>query len=693
MMKRFLLLIFLVTSGNVSLSWGALCPNKCHCDDQTLQWDCTDGDLEGIPHFANPEMKVLKAKNNKISKLDGALGVYTNLEFLDLSENQLRHLGKNQFASCQKLHQLNISNNFLASLHAKTFKGLQTLQNVDLSKNMLTTLVNQTFAPLETLVELRLSHNKINLIEDLAFAGLSRLRVLYLDHNLMSFIKPSWLEPLKNLRFLYLQNNVIRSLPALVFQPLKALRILELKHNQIHDVSQEAFYGAREIDTLDLSENLLGAVPNLAFSMLKNLRHLDLSRNPIPKLDSASFSGMYSLRTLQMDDMYQLTFIDPHTFMDSLQVRTLSLASNHQLQPLPWGLFDANAHLEELILVNNSWSSLFPQQIPSRSLKKLHLSGIPFYCNCSLTWLWELYQTVDPEHSNQSFLDNATCQSVSNSAKKNVLLQDLKVDELACANWTFVLVVASISILVTVGLLIIVALIAYKCKQHYRSASANSNPCLHIKDDTMIYTSNGGQRFHQAPMTLGETDSGTYAKAILAGGSYSPPSGNSSANEPFYEVPRFSEEEKTTKSSTSSSKYSSSGYVGSELWENDFLGMNYATMHHQGHPSSSTIRSPRSSSGLGSSTSSSSSNGQNQNPSSAATLVKPLFYSPARNFSSHQHHTLSANNSPAKFVYMSPRYNGGPGQHHITGSIRGSPKGDNHRGHQQQPPSRTNVYV
>ena len=292
---------------------------------------------------------------------------------------------------------------------------------------------------------------------------------------------------------------------------------------------------------------------------------------------------------------------------------------------------------------------------------------------------------MDPEHSNQSFLDNATCQSVSNAAKKNVLLQDLKVDELACANWTFVLVVASISILVTVGLLIIVALIAYKCKQHRRSA--NSNPCLHIKDDTMIYTSNN--RFHQPPShtTLGETDSGTYAKAILAGGSYSPPSGNSSANEPFYEVPRFSEEEKTTKSSTSSSKYSSSGYVGSELWENDFLGMNYATMQHvQGHPNST--RSPRSSSGLGSSTSSSSSNGQN-GPSSS-TLVKPLFYSPARNFSSHQHHTLSANNSPAKFVYMSPRYNGGQGPAgHITGSIRGSPKGE-HRGHQ---PSRTNVYV
>ena len=636
------LLIYLLTSW-LSPCLGALCPDKCLCDDKTLTSDCTNGGLEGIPIFFNPEMKFLKAKNNKITKLEGTLGVYTNLEILDLSENKFRHLGKNQFASCQKLHQLNISNNFLASLHHKTFKGLQTVQNVDLSKNMLTTLVNQTFAPMETLVELRLTHNKINLIEDLAFAGLSRLRVLYLDHNLMSFIKPSWLEPLKNLRFLYLEDNIIASLPAFVFRPLKALQILDLRNNSIHKVNQDSFYGVREIDTLDLSKNGLHAVPNLAFSTLKNLRNLDMSANPIEKLDSQSFAGMYSLRTLQLAYMEELTFIDPHTFMDCLQMRKLSLAGNHQLQPLPWGLFDANKHLEDLSLVNNSWSGLFTQQIP-RSLKKLQLSGIPFYCNCTMTWLWELYQT-----ENSLNLDNATCQSVSNSAKRDVLLKNLKVDELACANWTFVLMVASISILVTMGLLIIAALIAYKCKQ---IRSANS-PCLHIKDDTMIYTS----RFqHPTPIHAAsvETDSSTYAKAILEG--YSPPS------EPFYEVPRFpngvNDEEKAAKSSTSSSKYSSSGYVGSELWENDFLGLNYATQ-----------RSPRSSSGLGSSTSSSSSNG----------ITKPLFYSPARNFN-HHHHTLSANNSPAKFVYMSPRYQG----HQLTGSIRGSPKG---------PANRTNVYV
>ena len=39
---------------------GVMCPDKCVCDDQSLKHDCSDGDLEGIPIFFNPETKVLK---------------------------------------------------------------------------------------------------------------------------------------------------------------------------------------------------------------------------------------------------------------------------------------------------------------------------------------------------------------------------------------------------------------------------------------------------------------------------------------------------------------------------------------------------------------------------------------------------------------------------------------------------------
>lgn len=640
-----------------------LCPPKCVCDKTAKSFDCTDSDLDGIPVWLHPEMKVFKASNAKISKLEGNVNIYTHLEVLDLSGNQFTHLGQDRFADCEKLQQLNVSNNFIGSLHPQTFQGPKSMQTLDLSKNTLTTLASHTFQPLETLVDLRLSRNKINNIEPAAFEGLQRLRVLYLDHNLLQDLNKAWFEPLKNLRFLYLNDNLLRTLPAFTFRPLKALQILDLKANKIHNISDEAFYAIRSVDTLDLSENLLSSVPATPLASLSNLANLALSANPIQRLDAKAFLGMYVLKKLNLDNMYQLASIHLHTFVENMQLRHLSLSNNGLLQPLPWGLFSANLALSELNFVNNTgWNTLSPHQLPLRSIQRLQISGIPFYCNCSLTWLWELYQHQNTTANTEFTLDTAICSSVSNAVLSDVALKEVKVDDLACADWTFVLLVASISILVTVTLLVLLALLAYKCKQkHSTYYASSSSPCLHIKDDTMIYT---------RPRIQPDTESNTYAKAL--GGGYSPPN-----HEPFYEVPRF-----TTTSSrpaqtgqgqeqendTGSSKYSSSGYVGSELWENDFLGLN--SQIHFG-----TQRVSRSSGTQSGSSTSSSTAGS-----------KPVFYSPARNFNNY-HQTLmySANSSPSKYPYYNKYVQ--PQQHHLvtaSGTSVRSPKGQHQR---------NNVYV
>ena len=660
----------------LQMASAALCPEKCHCDVEALSYDCTNSDLEGIPIFLHPDTKVLKARNSEISKLEDNVNIYSQLEILDLSGNKFRHLGKNHFSNCLRLQQLNLSNNFVASVHPATFQGPEAMQELDLSRNTLTALTNLTLASLQTLVDLRLSHNKINAIEAAAFAGLHRLRVLYLDHNLIANINPSWFLPLNNLRFLYLDSNLLRTLPAFSFRPLKALRHLDLAANQIHNVSEEAFAGAgRSVDTLVLSRNLLNQVPNTALSSLKNLASLDLSHNPTEKLDRNSFSELYVLRTLKLEWMYHLSSVELHTFVDNMQLGSLDLSNNVYLQPLPWGVFSANSALSQLSFANNTlWTSLSPHQVPLRSIKSLSLTGIPFYCNCSLTWLWELYQHQNSSQaaSKQFQLDEAVCESISNAAGSQIPLKNVKVDDLACANWTFVLLVASISILVTVTLLVLVALMAYKCRQRYLTYGPGT-PCLHIKDDTMVYQTRiaNGANFHQNPLNdvqVGETESSTYAKAILGG--YSPPGsgtglsyGSSGGPEPLYYEPRFNSTShavyngdlppgmemapsdggvlyqpipvgpipNNTSSSDQSSKYSSSGYVGSELWENDFLGLN------QVHVSYATQqRSPRSSSGLGSSTHSGSS-------TASSSGNKPVFFSPVRNVgmtNSHLHHTL-----------------------------------------------------
>ena len=138
-----------------------------------------------------------------------------------------------------------------------------------------------------------------------------------------------------------------------------------------------------------------------------------------------------------------------------------------------------------------------------------------------------------------------------------------------------------------------------------------------------------------------------------------------------------------------SSKYSSSGYVGSELWESDFLGQT------TGNPivmSFGTQRSPRSSSGLGSTNSSTGSTANGGTPGNI-TSTKPVFYSPARTLAGHgtsspyhNHHTLmSASNSPAKYsMFMMANSNGGGSpkypmphqQHHlVSGTSIRSPRG------------------
>lgn len=617
-MKTRMWTFILITFGLLVQKSCGLCPQQCQCDNDKLTAVCSHGELEIVPIFLNPHIKQLEASHNLIRKLEGALTVYSKLETLDLSHNELHHLGKHQFVENSQLQQLNISNNFVSSIHPDTLQGMTSLLTLDVSKNILTSLENSSLEGLENLVDLRLSHNKLSIIGVLAFLGLGRLRELQLDHNMLTYVNSDWLIPLENLRFLYLSNNMLTQLSPFSFHPLKALKVLALDENRIHNVSTEAFRGPRSVDTLDMSNNLLPVVPSEAISLLGQLNQLDLSGNPIKVLTSSCFQTLTVLETLKLDSMYQLETIDGHAFVDNAQLNQLSLDNNRQLGPLPWGIFSANTQLHTLSVRNNSWETLAPQQVPHRSLRTLHISGNPFHCNCSLTWLWELYQR---HNETGIFIDEAMCSSVSSSPDTDIPLDSVAPDELVCSNWTHVLIVISVSVLVTVALVCLAALVIYKYR-HYKlnRHQYGATTSLHIKDDTMVYRG--------ATMSLEPTKAG-----------YSP-----TTAEPFYEVPQYCNftTEDDPKSSISS-KYSSSGYIGSELWEAEYLsspahqysyngpGQLPAQLARTGQQHSS----PRNSCGIGSGGSSSS--------TASSNISKPMFFSPARNVNHQQ--TLMLNGS------------------------------------------------
>ena len=85
-------------------------------------------------------------------------------------------------------------------------------------------------------------------------------------------------------------------------------------------------------------------------------------------------------------------------------------------------------------------------------------------------------------------------------------------------------------------------------------------PCFHIKDDTMIYRGALGSPINPF-------------KTLPAGSDPEPSAGSYSPSEPFYEVPKYGDDDPKSSSASSGSKYSSSGYVGSELWESDYFNV------------------------------------------------------------------------------------------------------------------------
>ena len=656
---------FLLNGGSSS----PLCPKGCTCDNDELEAACSNTKLDVVPHFLNPRIKTLDVSNNRISRLDqGTLSFYVNLRQLDLSFNQIRELKRNPFQNQRNLNVLNLTSNYISNIVVRNvagrpkspFHGPVDLQTLDLSGNNLTVLRNHSFSNLKSLVILTLASNFLYEIESMAFEGLQNLRTLHLESNKLTILKSDFLSHLQSLRFLYISGNNLLELSADSLRPLVALRVFDVSNNLLQNISSSAFEGTRYVDTLNLAENKLKSVPSDGLSKALRLKSLDLSANPIVSMESSSLQNLHSLETLMLNNMPCMEKVSGLTFSDNSRLSMIQMENNHHLNPLPYGVFDLNPLLSEVSFVNNSkWRSLSPQQIPTKSLVTLKVSGIPFFCNCSLLWLWDLYQSRNQTEIN---LDDARCTNLDAMQPNGVkvpsedsnLLLLMSPDQLVCSQMTTetILVIVAAVILVFVCILL-VTILAITLRQRRLKARAGSShlgsPCIQIKDDTMIYNPAGYSELPQVAYNglAATTSPPEYQKF------YHDQMRPEVPQEPFYEVPKFCDADGNTttsetepKSSTSnSSKYSSSGYIGSELWEpGDYLstttlvstlgpggvGHCYTNPHsnlHQG-PYRSTLYHQQLGRNLGSPGHSSSGLGSDTGSSTASAKFKPVFFSP-----------------------------------------------------------------
>ncbi|XP_026541051.1 toll-like receptor 13 [Notechis scutatus] len=177
----------------------------------------------------------------------------TKLVFLDLSQNSIQSLEKNDFKNFSCLQALNISQNNIDKIEDGAFIHTSHLDFLNLSVNQLQFLSSSMFDGLMNLTTLLLARNKIYRINPSAFANLENLKVIDLSSNKLYTL------------------NAMHA----VFN-MGSLRELHIKDNGLENFSTKEITSAPPLLELDVSNNPISLI-NITTPVLQRLFSLDLS--------------------------------------------------------------------------------------------------------------------------------------------------------------------------------------------------------------------------------------------------------------------------------------------------------------------------------------------------------------------------------------------------------------------------------
>ncbi|KAG5273272.1 hypothetical protein AALO_G00149530 [Alosa alosa] len=98
-----------------------------------------------------------------------------NLQVLDLSYNQIRHLPS--FSGCGRMQKIDMNHNEIQEVLADTFQDLSMLRSLDLAWNRLRSVDPLAFSYLPSLIKLDMTSNELTSLPELGLPALTHLRL------------------------------------------------------------------------------------------------------------------------------------------------------------------------------------------------------------------------------------------------------------------------------------------------------------------------------------------------------------------------------------------------------------------------------------------------------------------------------------------------------------------------------------
>lgn len=242
-----------------------------------------NGAFDKIPH-----LKRLHLQGNELANYKGdiytGMGNDTELEYLDLSDNEINYLYPESFSYHPYLREVNFAKNRLPFFPTQFIKGLNYLQHLNLERNQISSLEDNDFANMPRMRSLKLAFNQIGPISETAFQNSSQLQNIDLSHNNISELKSDVFVGIVRLQLDASHNNLTK-IPSDIFDKRKVFRLesIDLSHNHFTeipvDVLQNQYFS---LETLKISHNKIQVIPSDA-NILVNVKEMDLSFNPLSK--------------------------------------------------------------------------------------------------------------------------------------------------------------------------------------------------------------------------------------------------------------------------------------------------------------------------------------------------------------------------------------------------------------------------
>ncbi|KAM8842471.1 toll-like receptor 3 isoform 1-T1 [Synchiropus picturatus] len=309
----------------------------------------------------------LDVSYNSITKVNRSLcELLPLLQTLNVNHNELHVLVKEDMGSCSRLTFFHVAGNRL-KLKGETFAALQNLQFLDVSNNNLQTAKLGSHPQLPNLVKLNLGFNSFVQLnrDDFNFLNLSSsLQVLNMSSVPLKRMEPGCFLPIRDFGTLIMDGSNLGPLavPKLCSELSETkVTALSLRRLKLVTLSADTLMGLEKTDVtfLDLSGNGMGKIENGSFQWLSKLQQLILEENNLKHLTRDTFRGLRSLKALNLkralikSHSSATPIIDDFSFQALTELESLDMRST-SIREITANTFTGLRSLTELDL---SWSS------------------------------------------------------------------------------------------------------------------------------------------------------------------------------------------------------------------------------------------------------------------------------------------------------------------------------------------------